>query len=159
MNKMFTFMRESSTARILIPIGILVTIFGIITFIITLNNQNYIKTEATVTKVTLVEEAYTDTDGNHVDATYDVRLKYTVDGKEYETTLNNVGKYKKNEKVKIYYNPEDPNKITQTKSIFIPIVFIVAGIASIVGGIISAINAVKKSKKMKEQERNWKDAK
>ena len=159
MNKMFTFMRESSTARILIPIGILVTIFGIVTLIITINNQNYIKTEATVTKVTMVEEAYTDTDGNHVDATYDVRLKYIVDGKEYEATLNDVGKYKENEKVKIYYNPEDPNQITQTKSIFLPIILIVAGIASLVGGIMSAINAVKKSKKMKEQERNWENAK
>jgi hypothetical protein len=55
----------------------------------------------------------------------------------------------------IYYNPKDPNQITQTKSLILPSVIIFAGIASLVGGIISAVNAVKRHKKMKEQERKW----
>ena len=35
------------------------------------------------------------------------------------------------------------------------IVIIVAGVASLTGGIISGVNAVKRNKKMKEQERSW----
>jgi hypothetical protein len=55
----------------------------------------------------------------------------------------------------IYYNPTDPSQITQTKSLVFPIMFIVLGIASLTAGIISAVNAFKKMKKMKEQERSW----
>ena len=55
----------------------------------------------------------------------------------------------------IYYNPADPNEITQTKSLIVPIIIIAVGIAALVGGILSAVNAVKKYGKMKEQEKEW----
>ena len=158
MNNMFTFMRESSVARFFIPAGLLLIIVGVVIFFINVNNQNYVNVESTVSNVQLAEEAYTDADGNHVDATYNVSIKYTVDGKEYSSVLENVSKYKVGDKIKIYYNPKDPSQITQTKSLIIPIVMVVAGIASLIGGIISAINAVKKHKKMKEQERSWENA-
>ncbi len=158
MNNMFTFMRESSVARFFIPAGLLLIIVGVVIFFINVNNQNYVNVESTVSNVQLAEEAYTDADGNHVDATYNVSIKYTVDGKEYSSVLENVSKYKVGDKIKIYYNPKDPSQITQTKSLIIPIVIVVAGIASLIGGIISAVNAVKKHKKMKEQERSWENA-
>ena len=158
MNNMFTFMRESSVARFFIPAGLLLIIVGVVIFFINVNNQNYVSVESTVSNVQLAQEAYTDTDGNYVDATYNVSIKYTVDGKEYSSVLDNVSKYKVGDKIKIYYNPKDPSQITQTKSLIIPIVMVVAGIASLIGGIISAINAVKKHKKMKEQERSWENA-
>lgn len=155
MNKIFTFMRESQTARFFIPAGLILIIFGIVVFVITLNNQNYVKIEATVTNVEETQETNVDSDGTNTTTVYNATVNYIVDGKEYMQTLDNVSKCKVGDKMDIYYNPKDPNQITQTKSLILPIVIIVAGIASLAGGIISAVNAVKCHKKMKEQERSW----
>ena len=155
MNKIFIFMRESQTARFLIPAGLLFIIFGIVMFVITLNNQNYIKIEATVTNVQEAQETNVDSDGTTTTTVYNATVNYVVDGKEYTQTLDNVSKCKVGDKMYIYYNPKNPNQITQTKSLILPIVIIVAGIASLTGGIISAVNAIKRHKKMKEQERSW----
>lgn len=158
MNKIFVFMRESSTARFFIPVGILLIIVGMIVFNINMNNQNYIKTEAIVSHVELLEESYTDSDGNQFEATYSVTVKYTVDEKEYTSSLDNVSKYNIGDKITIYYNPKDPSQITQTKSLILPIVIIIVGIASFTGGVISAVNSIKRHNKMKEQERSWQNA-
>jgi len=155
MNKMFTFMRESQTARFFIPAGLILIIFGIVVFVISLSNQNYVKIEATVTNVEETQETNVDDDGTNTTTVYNATVNYTVDGKEYTQTLDNVSKCKIGDKMDIYYNPKDPNQITQTKSIILPIVIIVAGITSLTGGIISAVNAVKRHKNMKEQERKW----
>ena len=155
MNKMFTFMRESQTARFFIPAGLILIIFGIVVFVITLNNQKFIKIEATITNVEETQETNVDDDGTNTTTVYNATVNYTVGGKEYTQTLDNVSKCKIGDKMDIYYNPKDPNQITQSKSLILPIVIIVAGIASLVGGIISAVNAVKRHKKMKEQERSW----
>ena len=155
MNKMATFLRESSTARFLIPIGILLIIFGVFMFIINDKNKNYIETDAIVSKTELVNDSYTDENGNTVEETYRVYVKYTVDGKEYEEEYGELSGYKKNQKITIYYNPDDPSKITGTKSMVLPIIFIIAGISSLIGGIMSGINSIKRYKKMKEQERGW----
>ena len=155
MNKMFTFMRESQTARFFIPAGLILIIFGIVVFVISLNNQNYVKIEATVTNVEETQETNVDDDGTNTTTVYNATVNYTVGGKEYTQTLDNVSKCKIGDKMDIYYNPKDPNQITQSKSLILPIVIIVVGIASLTGGIISAVNAVKRHKKMKEQERSW----
>ena len=155
MNKMATFLRESSTARFLIPIGILLIIFGVFMFIINDKNKNYIETDAIVSKTELVSDSYIDDNGNTVEAEYKVYVKYTVDGKEYEEEYGELSGYKKNQKLTIYYNPDDPSKITGTKSMVLPIIFIIAGISSLIGGIMSGINSIKRYKKMKEQERGW----
>ena len=155
MNKIFTFMRESQTARFFIPAGLILIIFGIVVFVITLNNQNYIKIEATVTNVEETQETNVDDDGTNTTTVYNATVNYTVGGKEYTQTLDNVSKCKIGDKMDIYYNPKDPNQITQSKSLILPIVIIVVGIAAFAGGIISAANAVKRHKKMKEQERSW----
>ena len=155
MNKLATFFRESMTARFFIPVGILLIIFGVVIFSINSKNQNYIKIEAVVSNTELVEESHTDENGNTVDDVYNVYVKYTVDGKEYDTELGELSEYKVDDKITIYYNPKNPSQITQSKSLILPIVLIVAGIASLVGGIISGLNAIKRYKKMKEQERSW----
>ena len=155
MNKIATFFRESMTARFFIPVGIVLIIFGIASFIINSNNSNYIKVDAIVSKIELAQEAHLDENDNHVDATYNVYVKYTVDGKEYDTELGEFSNYKKGDKITIYYNPDDPSKITQTKSLILPIVITIGGIASLTFGIISGVNAIKKIKRMKEQEKGW----
>ncbi|MBR4618261.1 MAG: DUF3592 domain-containing protein [Bacilli bacterium] len=148
-------MRESQTARFFIPAGLILIIFGIVVFVITLNNQNYIKIEATVANVEETQETNVDDGETNITTIYNATVNYIVDGKEYTQTLDNVSKCKVGDKMDIYYNPKDPNQITQTKSLILPSVIIFAGIASLVGGIISAVNAVKRHKKMKEQERSW----
>ena len=155
MNKIVTVLRESRLARFLIPGGILFIAFGIIFFIISNQNKDFIKTEATVTSSEIYEEAHTDSDGQRQEATYKVGLKYTVDGKEYTNTLEGVSQYKVGDKMTIYYDPADPTRITQSKSLIIPLAIIAGGIAMLVGGIVSAMNAVKRYKKMKEQEKEW----
>ncbi len=156
MNKLFTFFRESQVARFLIPLGLILTIFGVVVFSINMKNQNYVKTESTISKVELVEEEHIDANGDTVQATYKIFVKYTVDGKEYEEELGELsGKYKEGEKMTIYYDPKNPSEITQTTSLVLPIVMIAGGIAAFIGGIISGVNAIKKHKKMKEQEKEW----
>lgn len=155
MNKLTIFFRESVTARFFIFFGLILIAFGIVVFMINKENQNYIKTEAVVSNIELVEEEHQNENGDTVEATYKVYVKYTVDGKEYDEELGELSGYKKNQKITIYYNPNDPSKITQTKSLILPIVFIIGGIVSLVGGVTSGLNAIKRHKKMNEQERNW----
>lgn len=157
MNKLAVFLRESMATRALLSIGIILVVFGTFVFIANKKNQNYLPVEAVVSKTELVEEAHTDANGDPVEASYKVYVKYTVDGKEYEEVLGELSGYKKEQKVTIYYDPKDPSKITQTKSLVLPVVLIAAGVVSIVGGIVSGLNSIKKHKKMKEQERSWKD--
>ena len=155
MNKLAIFLRESVTARFFIPLGLILIVVGIVTFVINKENQNYIKTEAIISNTELVEEEHLDTNGDVVEATYKVYVKYTVDDKEYDEELGELTDIKIGEKITIYYNPQDPSKITQTKSLILPIILVIGGIASLIGGIMSGLNAIKKYKKMKEQERNW----
>lgn len=155
MNKIITFMRDSQTSRFFIPAGLLLIIVGIIAFVITLNNQSYIKTEATVINVEKKQES-TMVDGeNQITTVYNATLNYKVDEKEYTQNLDDVSKCSVGDKMTIYYNPDNPSQITQSKNLVFPIIIIVGGIAFLTGGIISAVNAVKKHKKMKEQERSW----
>lgn len=157
MNKIIMFFRESITARFFIPLGIILIVFGVIIFGINKENQNYIRTNAIVSRMDLVRESYIDENHNEVEATYNVYVKYNVDGKEYEEELGELSGYKENQEITIYYNPDDPVKITQTKSLVLPIVMILFGFVSFVGGIISGLNAIKRIKKMNDQEREWKN--
>ena len=155
MNKIITFMRESGPARALIPLGVILIVCGVIFFIINKENQDYIQIESTVTNVELLEDEYLDADGNIVAATYSANVKYVVNDREYDAKLDNVSKYDIGDKVTIYYNPQDPNQVTMSKSLVLPIVLMVGGVAALVGGIISGVNAIKRYKKMKEQEKGW----
>lgn len=155
MNKVSTFMRDSMTTMFFIPLGIILIIFGIAMFVINNKNSNYIETEAIVTKTELIEEEHSDANGDHVDATYNVYIKYTVNDNEYNELLGELSGYKEGEKIKIYYDPSDPSKITQTKSLIFPIIFVIGGVVSLVGGVLSGVSSYKRHKKMKEQEKGW----
>ena len=155
MNNFATIMRESRVARFLLPAGLMLIVFGIIFFIINKQNQDYIETESTVTKIEIEEEAHTDEKGEEVEATYKATVAYTVDGKEYQAELSGVSKYDEGEKVKIYYNPADPSQVTMSKSLIIPLAMIAAGIVLFAAGIISGMNAIKRYRRMREQEKEW----
>ena len=155
MNKIITIIRESALARFLIPAGVILIVFGVVFFGASKQNQHYKETEAQVISVVLEEAASTDTNGNRTEATYLLSLKYTVDGKEYETDLSGMSKREVGDRIAIYYDPADPSRITQTKSLIIPLIIIAAGIAAVVGGIVSGVNAIRRYKNMKAQEREW----
>lgn len=155
MNKMAVFFRESKAARFLIPVGITLIIFGILLFVVSKNNKDYIETEATVSKVELYSEESFDVDGNVEPAQYTIYVKYMVDEKEYENELGIMFEMKVGDKVTIVYNPKDPNQISQPSSLLLNIIILVSGVASLVGGIISAVNAVKRQRKLRSQEEKW----
>ena len=58
MNKLATFFRESSAGRFLIPLGLILIVFSFFTFKAVDHAKDFIKTEATVTKAELYEQAY-----------------------------------------------------------------------------------------------------
>ena len=155
MNKFITLLRESGLARFLIPAGLIMAIFGAVFFRISQQNQDYLETQATVRQVTLEQEASTDADGNRTEATYSVVVQYTVDGKPYEAELVGVSKMEVGETMKIYYDPENPANVTQTKSLVIPLIITGVGLVMLVGGIVSLIHALKRIRKMEEQEKEW----
>lgn len=155
MNKIITIIRESALARFLIPAGVILIVFGVVFFGASKRNQHYEKTEAQVTSVVLEEAASTDANGNRTEATYLLGIQYTVDGKTYENDLSGMSKSEVGDRITIYYDPADPNMITQTKSLIIPLIIIAAGIGAVVGGIVSAVNVIRKYNKVKAQEREW----
>lgn len=155
MNKIITLIRESRVARFLIPAGIMLLVAGIIFMKASIENKDYLKTEATVTKCEIYEEEHTDATGDHQDATYKVDLKYTVNGKEYTGTLEGVSKFDAGDKMTIYYDPADPTAITQSKSMLIPLAMILAGVAALAGGVLSVISVMKRYNRMKKQEEEW----
>ncbi|MBR1413254.1 MAG: hypothetical protein IJ574_01105 [Bacilli bacterium] len=155
MNNIATFFRESKTARFFIPLGIILIIVSIFMFVIDKNNKDYIPTVATITKTELSREATTDQEGNREEAMYYVYIKYTVDGKEYEAELGEMFEQKIGDKIDIVYNPKDPTNISMPASPILNTVLLVGGIASLVGGIISAVNTVKRQKTLKKQEESW----
>ena len=144
MNKIITIIRESALARFLIPAGVILIVFGVVFFGASKRNQHYEKAEAQVTSVVLEEAASTDANGNRTEATYLLGLKYTVDGKEYEADLSGVSKHEVGDRITIYYDPADPSRITQTKSLIIPLIIIAAGIAAVVAGIVSGVNVIRR---------------
>ena len=156
MNGITRFFRESMVARFCIPVGIILIVFSIFMFISNNKTKNYPKVEAEVSKLELYQEATTDAEGNSVDAVYTVYVKYTVNGVEYEEEYGQFSGFEVGDKKTLVYNPDNPKEISDPPSLLFAIIFLVLGIGFTAGGIISAVKAVKKYKKMKEQEEGWK---
>ena len=155
MNKIITIIRESALARFLIPAGVILIVFGVFFFSASKQNQHYKQIEAQVTSVVLEEAASTDANGHRTEATYTLGIRYAVDENEYENDLPGMSQREVGDKITIYYDPTDPNMITQTKSLIIPLVIIAAGIGAVVAGIVSGVNVIRRYKNMKAQEREW----
>lgn len=62
-------MRDYAFARFIVPLGLILIVFGGMMYGITDKRKNYPQTDAVVTSVTLHEEAYDEGDTHH-DATY-----------------------------------------------------------------------------------------
>ena len=143
-NKFARFMRNTGPARMLVPFGIILIVFGIV--LMNFRNENYVETTG---KVTAVTEDVTDQDDQ---PQYDVKLTFSVDGKEYEAEFTGLGsKYSEGDSIKVYYDPADPTKNASDKlTKLIPICVIAAGAAALIFGILSAVKAFRKSKELDE---------
>ena len=141
-NKFSRLMRNTGPARILIPIGIALLIFGII--LVIFNSGDYIETTGTV----LEDSVETGTDDNG-QKQYTVKFEYEANGQKYSNgEFANIDKqYKKNDTIKVFYDAKDPTKITNTKSgKILPIALIAGGVIAIGLGVYLTMKAFKKSK-------------
>ena len=138
-NKLARLMRNSGPARVLVPIGIILIVFGIIMFLFRPAGE-LVETVGTVTSVT---EATTDGDGKE----YDVGFSYTVDGREYQNVFPNLtGTFSIGDAIKVFYDSENPGNVANTKNGgFIAPVLIILGVLAIAYGISRSARAFKKS--------------
>ena len=144
-NKYARFMRNTGPGRFFVPLGIILIVFGCIMF--GFKTDNYLETTGRITSVT--ETYSTDAENNTV-TEYDLKVSYTVDGKAYEGELSNMnGSYSEGADIKLFYDPADPAKITNSKlgNLF-PIIFIAAGVLALAAGIIVTVRAFKKSSEL-----------
>ncbi len=155
MNRFIQIMQATTLGRFLLPAGIIILLFGIVTFGVK-DARNYVEVSAVISKAELVREAYTE-NGNHHDAEYDVYVKYTVNGREYESELGILaGNIKTGESMKVFYNPEDPGEVVQMRNqALIPYICIGVGAIALIGGIISVVKAVQKINRLRQQEEEW----
>ncbi len=152
MNNIITFFKESKPACFFIPFGIILIAFSIFLFIDDKHKNDFIETEGTISKVILVKEETIDANGNIEPAEYDVFVKYTIKGVEYETELGQMLEMQVGDKMNIVYDPRDPNNISQPGNPILNLAILIGGITALVVGIISGINALKRSKALKETE-------
>lgn len=145
MNKLARLMRDSGPARFFVPVGIILIVFAII--LLSLNTGKYVETAGKVTSV--IESGY---DEEQNQQQYDVGVAYSVNGKEYTGTFNGLaGTFQAGDAIKVFYNPENPAKITNVKvGSLIPIIMIAVGALAIVFGIFRTVKALKKSKQLDE---------
>ena len=156
LNGFAKFSRESYWARFLIPVGIILIIISVFLFINNDITKNYVRTEAVVSRVEEEEGAhYDEYSGEYVDATYKIFVKYTVDSHEYEAEYGIFPRMNVGDKVTICYDASDPTKISQPPSMILAIIMLSLGVLSVGGGIASIVMAVKKQRKLKEQEKEW----
>jgi hypothetical protein len=112
--------------RLLYPLlallaGIAFIVFGVINFS---QHNNYIETDAVVSKVTIIETFYDEPDD------VEILVRYTVDGKEYESQLNNTStNLKEGQNIKVKYDPSDPSKVISASKSY---AFIAIGFGALV---------------------------
>ena len=140
-NKLSRFMRNSGPARVLVPIGIVLIIFGVITC--SFGSRDMVETTG---KVTGVREAGEE-DGKKV---FDVDVSYNADGREYANTFYDMpGDYSVGDDIRIFYDAADPNTISNSgMNGLIGLGLIAAGIAAAVAGILKTARAFKKSREL-----------
>ena len=155
MKKFIQLMQMTTFGRFLLPAGIILLIFGLVSFGSIKDARNYIQTDAVISKAELYQEAY-DKNGEHHEAEYDVYVKYTVNGRTYESELGILSGVKVGDAMKVYYNPADPSEVVQMRNqAVIPYVALGLGALALIGGIINVMKAVQKLKRLQEQEEEW----
>lgn len=155
MNRFIQLMQATTLGRFLLPAGIAFLIFGIVSMGVK-DARNFVEVSAVISKTELVQEEYVENGTRH-DAEYEVYVKYTVGGREYESELGVLaGNVKVGDPMKVFYNPEDPGEVVQMRNqALIPYIAIGVGALALIGGIISVVKAMQKIKRLREQEEEW----
>lgn len=139
-NKFARFMRNTGPARFFVPVGMILIVFGII--MMGFKTDEYLETVGKVTSV--VEEVNTDDQKE-----YDVSFTYTVDGKQYTGTFENLSeKSEEGDEIKVFYNPKNPEQISNSKIGILPLILIGAGAVALVFGIYKTMKAFQKSREL-----------
>ena len=140
-NKITRFLRNTGPARFFLPLGILLIAVGI--FLMTLNTDSYLET---VGKVTEVYE-HRNLENSIV---YDITFTYTVEGREYTGRFDEMTEeFQIGEEIKVFYSPEDPSQITNSKlgGIIAPIM-VGLGVVALGFGVFKTVKAFQKSKEL-----------
>ena len=133
-NKFARIMRNTGPARFFIPAGIFMIIFGII--MAGFETDNFIETTGTVTGV----EEHVEYVDNKQQTQYDISFTYNANGKEYTGTFDNMGKgANKGDSIKVFYDPENPERITNSKMDFLGPVLIGVGALAIAFGVFKTV--------------------
>ena len=126
-------------------------IFVIVGLVVSVNIFNYENKVDTVGTITEISSYYSNNKHNR---NYEVYVSYTVDGKEYESTLNSYSSsFYKGKEIDIYYDKDNPSKIGVKSLDLVFLIFPGLGlIFLIVGGIgiLVKINKRKSEKNLKE---------
>ena len=147
-NKLGRFFRTTGVLRFFGPVGLILIIMGSV--MLALPPNKYDTAEGTVTH----SEAYTEYDTDNVlQEYYEVFFAYTVDGKNYTNSFQGYTEpVNKGEKITVYYDPDDPQTVSNSKNTgIISIVMIGLGAASLLFAILSTVRSVRKLKEMDEQ--------
>ena len=134
-------MRNTGPARFFIPFGIILIVFGII--LMGFKTDAYLEAVGKVTSVTKDINAENTT-------VYDVAFTYTVDGREYAGVFeDHTDKPSEGDEIKVYYNPEDPSQITDSKlgGIIAP-VMIGVGALALIFGVFRTVKEFQKSREL-----------
>ena len=121
--------------KLLLFIGLILIICGGIFIWLYQRYKSFTEIEAKIYKTEIVHDAYIDKNGNAIDATYDLYIRYTVDGKKYEAILRKKSGFNEGDRINIFYNPNNPLEISQDINIYIPIGLLILGIILIIIGI------------------------
>lgn len=134
-NKYSRFMRNTGPARVLVPIGIILIVFGIV--LSALNSGDMVETTG---KITAVEQGDSDKE-------FDVTVSYSAGGKQYSGVLYNLsGDFSVGDDIKLFYDSNDPAVISNTgNTLLFGLAAMAVGLLSLIAGIMRTVKAVKKS--------------
>ena len=140
-SKLARLMRNTGPARFFVPFGLILIVFGVI--LLGFKTDDFLETTGKITSVT-------ETRNEKNEKEYSVSFTYQVGGREYTGSFENLpGSFAEGDDIKIFYDPADPERITNSKlgRIIAPAA-IVLGAAAVIFGVLNAAKAFRKSKEL-----------
>lgn len=135
-NNFLRLWRRTGAARFIVLFGIALIVFGII--MMSFNTDSYQQTTGTITSVVECPRLPDESES------YDVGVSYTVDGTRYENTFSGLlGEYQVGESMKVFYDPADPNVISNARLGIIPLIILGVGVLTLLFGVWKAIRAIR----------------
>ncbi|MBO4359445.1 MAG: DUF3592 domain-containing protein [Eubacteriaceae bacterium] len=136
-NRLARWLKNSGPARVFVPIGIALVVFGLL--LVIMDTGNY---ELSTGRITSVVPAS--------DGKYDVGFTYTVGSGTYESSFSGLsGDYRVGDTIDVYYDPERPENISNSRGGKLAgLLAVAAGVALAAYGVRKSSKAFKKSKEL-----------